>query len=345
MYYELLPDSVKSAKKIILLDGGYFVFRMTKHWSPKGKMRQAHNRLKRGKINWFQRQAAFKKAINNDVAYVGFRLGEMKLNPKYESDCRVIVCWDGIHGRRNRGNLDSQYKANRHGAEETYSAAEHEGVDIREKLSSIGLEPNNLSKGWHGLYDAGLEGDDLMAHLAFEAIEKEKEVIILSSDSDMVQMLAQPLRLHDFTKEITAIDVYEKYGVLPRQYADWKALVGDVSDNIVGVPFIGPIAAKKLISEWDNLDSIPAESITTIKPKYDISRRLNGLRKKEGYSLSYAKKKFGSAWERMEKGDVNEFSWSAAHKILNLIGDEHFETISYRERLNCSRKLIEIPFK
>ena len=47
----------------ILLDSGYFVGRMQKHWSPKGKMRRAHNSFKKKKTNWFQRQYQFQKAL------------------------------------------------------------------------------------------------------------------------------------------------------------------------------------------------------------------------------------------------------------------------------------------
>jgi len=55
---------------VILIDAGYFVGRMQKHWSPKGKMRRAHNQFKSKKINWFQRQYHFQKALNSDLGFL-----------------------------------------------------------------------------------------------------------------------------------------------------------------------------------------------------------------------------------------------------------------------------------
>ena len=345
MYFDLLPDSVKSADTIILLDGGYFVFRMTKHWGPRGKMRKAHNSLKRGKINWFQRQAAFQKAIKADVAYVNWRLGEMRKNPEYEPSCHLVVCWDGIYGRRKRGELDSLYKANRNKKNAEYNAAEHEGMDIRDKLTQMGLEPNSLSKRWYGLYEDHMEGDDLVAHLAIEAVERGKEVIVLSPDSDMVQLLKYPITLHNLTNQVSDAEVFEKYGVYPLQYADWKALVGDASDNIRGVPYLGKKKAAKLLQSCKTIEDIPQENFITFKPKYDLTRRLQEWRKENGASLPFAKKRYGSAWSHLEEGKIKEYSYDSIFKIVEEIGINHFEATDYLNAALLSRKLIEIPFK
>ena len=345
MYYDALPLTVKSADTIILLDGGYFVFRMMKHWSKTGRMRKAHNKMRSGKINWFQRQAAFQKAIEADVAYVNWRLGEMRKNPLYESSCYLIVCWDGIYGRRARGELDAQYKANRNLKQAEYNAAEHEGIDVREKLTKMGLEPNELSKRWFGIYDEDMEGDDLVAHLAIECLEQEKEVIVLSPDSDMVQLLKYPLTLHDLTSQVTDEAAYAKYGIYPLQYADWKALVGDTSDNIRGVPYIGKKKASKLLQSCEKIEDIPQENFLTFTPKYDLSRRLKEWRKEEGMSLAFAKRKYGSAWPHLEEGKIKEFSYDSVHKIVEVIGVNHFEATDYLNTALVSRKMIEIPFK
>lgn len=345
MYFNLLPDSVKSAETIILIDGGYFVFRMTKHWSKKGKMYKAHRDFKAKKINYFQRQALFKKAIEADIAYIGFRLGKLKKNPKYESKCKIIVCWDGIKGRRKRGLIHPLYKANRYGAEEDYNASEHTGVDIREKITKMGLEPNNLEKGWYGLYEESLEGDDLIAELTVEAVERNKDVIVLSSDSDMIQLLEYPITLHDFTNVVTKESIIDKYGVFPSQYADWKTLVGDVSDNISGMMFVGKKKATELIQNYGDLDSIPNEVFITYKPKYDITNRMKEIRRELGYSLLHAKQKIGSSWETWEKGNLKECAYASVQKIIETVGESHFDRKDYRTQLQDMKKIVKIPFK
>ena len=88
----------------ILLDSGYFVGRMQKHWSPKGKMRRAHNSFKKKKTNWFQRQYQFQKALNSDLGYIEVVMSRMRVNPKYDKSCSLIVCFDGIYGRRLRAH-------------------------------------------------------------------------------------------------------------------------------------------------------------------------------------------------------------------------------------------------
>ena len=85
---------------VILIDAGYFVGRMQKHWSPKGKMRRAHNSFKRKKTNWFQRQYQFQKALNSDLGFLEVLMSRMRVNPKYDKSCSVIVCFDGIKGRQ-----------------------------------------------------------------------------------------------------------------------------------------------------------------------------------------------------------------------------------------------------
>ena len=193
----------------ILLDGGYFVGRLQKHWSPKGKMRKAHRQFKSKKINWFQRQYQFQKALNSDMGYIEVLLSRMKVNPKYDKSCSLILCFDGIKGRQLRGSLYDSYKSNRTFASE--GASTHEGRDVREVFSSSGLEVNELKPRWTAQYDENKEADDLIAELCLSELLKGNKVVILSGDTDLFQMLRYPdVRLNNFRQEITAEDVVEK---------------------------------------------------------------------------------------------------------------------------------------
>ena len=331
---------------IILIDGGYFVFRMTKHWSKKGRMFKAHQKFKAKKINYFQRRHHFKKAIEADISYIGFRLGEMKKNPKYESSCMVIVCYDGIKGRQKRGQLHSLYKANRYGAEEDYDAKNHEGVDIREKLSKMSLEPENLEKRWFSMYDEWSEGDDLLGELTAHCLNLRKEVIVMSSDSDMIQLLDyEGVVLHNFTKLINSNDIEMEYGIKPNQYIDYKALCGDVSDNIGGVPFIGKTNAKKLVLKYGSIEEIPLELLRVYHHGENLMDFLIEYRKENELSLKQCKSKFGSFWEKIELGESVVLSPSHIKKLSGLDIEKYLIPIEYKEQALIWKKLITIPFK
>lgn len=339
------PSEIENHNTIILIDGGYFVFRMTKHWSPHGKMAKANKLFKANKINYFQRKHIFKKAIKADISYLGFRLGELKKNPKYESNCMIIVCYDGIKGRQRRGQLHPSYKGNRYGAEENYTAAEHEGVDIREKLSTMGLEPDNLEKGWYSMYDEWCEGDDLLAELTEHCLEKNKEVIVMSSDSDMIQLLQNNVKLHNFTSLVTLADIERDSGIKPNLYADWKALSGDSADNISGIPYIGKTKAKKLILQYGPIESIPNELLLLYGHDTELKTAFINYRQDNDLTLEDCKKKFGAFWERIENGE--DIILSPAHnKKLERIGlDKLLTPIDYKPKALLWKQLIKLPFK
>jgi len=157
--------------------------------------------------------------------------------------------------------------------------------------------------------------------------------------------LKYPLTLHNLTSQISDAEVLEKYGVYPLQYADWKALVGDASDNIRGVPYLGKKKAAKLLQSSKTIEDIPQENFITFKPKYDLTRRLQEWRKENGASLPFAKKRYGSAWSHLEEGKIKEYSYDSIFKIVEEIGINHFEATDYLNAALLSRKLIEIPFK
>lgn len=118
----------------------------------------------------------------------------------------------------------------------------------------------------------GLEADDLIASLSLEALEEGMEVIILSSDKDMFQLLQpgvvvlKPGIRGSPGREITVENVIGEIGVRADQVIDYLALTGDSSDNIPGARGIGPKTAKRLMEEYDNLDAIYGR-IDTVSPE------------------------------------------------------------------------------
>ena len=331
---------------VILIDAGYFVGRMQKHWSPKGKMRRAHNQFKSKKINWFQRQYQFQKALNSDLGFLEVLMSRMRVNPKYDKSCSVIVCFDGIKGRQRRGVLYDAYKANRTFAAD--GASTHEGKDIRQVFESAGLEVNELRTRWEARYDENLEADDLIAELCLAELLKTNDVVIMSGDTDLFQMLRYPnVRLHNFRQEITAEDVEEKYGVNPEHFADWKALAGDSSDNIPGVQGIGEKKAASLLAQYETLEKIPSEEFRTYSAANikTLAAKLKRVREDNKWSKSKCKKDFGSAWEKIENGQKVSLNAEQVRKLTQAFDISGYLIFDdYYHRALTWKRLVRLPF-
>lgn len=105
------------------------------------------------------------------------------------------------------------------------------------------------------------EADDLIASLARRGREKGRQIVVLSRDKDLGQVLHRGDYLWDFNKnQRLDRDAFKlKYGVSARQFADYLALTGDQSDDIPGIAGIGPRKASVLLENFSNLDEIVAK--------------------------------------------------------------------------------------
>ena len=105
----------------------------------------------------------------------------------------------------------------------------------------------------------GYEADDVIATLTRWATDHDLEVVIVSGDKDLLQLVKDPeVCQWDPQKDrvFTEESVAEKFGVTPRQIVDYLALVGDSSDNIPGVKGVGEKTAKQLLHSWPSLDEV-----------------------------------------------------------------------------------------
>ena len=106
----------------------------------------------------------------------------------------------------------------------------------------------------------GYEADDIIGTLS--RTEIDGEVVILTGDQDTMQLVDKhvsiltPPKGKLPAKMFGVAEVVEKYGVTPGQIVDYKALIGDVSDNIPGVAGVGPTTASKLLQQFGTLDAI-----------------------------------------------------------------------------------------
>lgn len=112
------------------------------------------------------------------------------------------------------------------------------------------------------LEQAGYEADDLIATYARIACEAKATTTIVSSDKDLMQLVGDTVVMYDTMKDkrIGIPEVIEKFGVPPEKVIEVQSLIGDSTDNVPGVPGIGPKTAAQLIGEYGNLETVLARA-------------------------------------------------------------------------------------
>jgi DNA polymerase-1 len=120
----------------------------------------------------------------------------------------------------------------------------------------------------------GFEADDLIATYARLAEADGAGVTIVSSDKDLMQLVTENVSMYDGMKDkqISIPEVIEKWGVPPEKMIDLQSLTGDSTDNVPGVPGIGPKTAAQLLDEYGDLDTLlaRAEEIKQAKRRENI---------------------------------------------------------------------------
>lgn len=105
----------------------------------------------------------------------------------------------------------------------------------------------------------GQEADDVLASAAARAAAEDAEVLVVSSDKDLLQIVDRQVALVPPGKPAEKEgpeQVFQKTGVRPDQIVEWLALVGDNVDNIAGVPGVGAKTAAKWLAQWNNLENL-----------------------------------------------------------------------------------------
>ncbi|MFD1329726.1 DNA polymerase I [Mycoplana ramosa] len=136
----------------------------------------------------------------------------------------------------------------------------------------------------------GYEADDLIATYARLAEEAGADVTIISSDKDLMQLVTPKVSMYDSMKDkqISVPEVIEKWGVTPDKMIDLQAMTGDSTDNIPGIPGIGPKTAAQLLQEYGDLDTLlaRAEEIKQQKRRENIiANRAQALLSRELVTL------------------------------------------------------------
>jgi DNA polymerase-1 len=165
----------------------------------------------------------------------------------------IAVVFDA-KGKNFRHDMYKEYKANRPPMPDDLVL---QIKPIHEIVKALGIKL---------LMVEGVEADDVIGTLAFQAQEKKLDTVISTGDKDMTQLVCKNVKVVNTMKdELLDINgVKRKFGVLPEQIVDYLALIGDSSDNVPGVDKVGPKTAVKWIQEYQNIETIiqNAENIT-----------------------------------------------------------------------------------
>ncbi len=212
-------------------------------------------------------------------------------NPGY-----VLVCFD-TPAPTFRNKLSPSYQAQRPKIEDDF-------------IRQIPAVKNALTAGKiQHIEKDGYEADDLIGTVALLYQKKKIDVLILSGDKDILQLvndhvyMVSPQIGFAKTKIYTPEEVLHKMGVLPTQIPDYKALSGDPSDNYPGAKGIGPKTAAKLLKEYhtlqslmEHLDTVKEERIRSILKTYKndvlLARQLSEIKTDVPVQINFEKSTF-----------------------------------------------------
>lgn len=216
------------------------------------------------------------KAIHGTLGFVG---GLLKIIRRTEPT-HIVVLFDGEH-ENERAQINAEYKANR----VDYSQIPEDEnpfsqlPDVYAALDCLNIKHAETSV---------CETDDWVAGYAL-TYGKEMEIVISSFDSDFFQLITNKVSVLRYRGNNTVICtpdyIRDKFHIEPGQYADFKSLTGDVSDNIKGADKVGPKTAAYLLNRFDSLENILGNAESIDKPSIKDSIRRNSARLKSNYKI------------------------------------------------------------
>ena len=162
------------------------------------------------------------------------------------------------NGDTFRNEIYKEYKAHRPEAPEDLKIQLPVAIDFIQKMGFV-----TASKD-------GFEADDILASLVKDGKQKGLDIRIVSHDKDLYQLIDDDTILFDPLKKksITSKECFDKYGVMPKQFTDYQALLGDSADNVPGVKGVGAKTAQALIEQFGTLDNIYANIQNIQKPRW-----------------------------------------------------------------------------
>jgi len=194
------------------------------------------------------------------AAIYGFCRDMLFLLEKKRPD--YLICAFDMHGPTFRHEIYEDYKVTRDEMPEEMPS-QIEG--IRRFLEAMQIPV---------LESPGFEADDVLAAVAAETAKKGWNCTLVTTDKDCRQLITDQVRMFNVRKNLfyNADNLMEDWGIRPEQVVDFQALVGDPTDNVPGVPLIGPKIAKDLLNQFNDLEGVlsNADKISGKKRKENL---------------------------------------------------------------------------
>lgn len=241
--------TISSQKPVILIDGSSYLYRAFH---------------------------ALPALMNSKGSYTGAIYGMIAMLKKLIADyqpSQIAVIFD-TKGKTFRDALYPAYKATR---KEMPMELVQQIKPIHDIIRALGLPLVAID---------GVEADDVIGTLADQAIASKHPVLISTGDKDMAQLVNDHITLINTMTNVVLNEtgVKEKFGCTPAQIIDYLMLIGDSSDNIPGVPQVGPKTAVKWLQEYGSLDDIiknsdaikgkVGENLRATLPQFPLSKKL-----------------------------------------------------------------------
>lgn len=219
--------------KLVLVDGNSILFRAYYATSTTGIMMQSQSGLYTNALY------GFVNMINKVI-----ELTQTK---------QILVAFDA--GKKTfRHQAFSEYKGTRRSMPDELAM---QIPYVKEFLDTIGVMRYEIDE---------YEADDIIGTMASKAFNQADEIIIVTGDKDLLQLVNTKVKVWLTKKGISELDEYneenffEKMEITPKQVIDYKGLIGDASDNIPGIRGVGPKTALNLLKTYNNLEEVIARS-------------------------------------------------------------------------------------
>ena len=212
-------------KLLTLVDGSYYLFRA------------------------YHAMPGFTNAENEPTGAIFGVINMLRKLIRDEQPDYFAVVFDA-KGKTFRNDLYPEYKANRPPAPSDLVA---QIAPLHEIIRALGVPLLSIDN---------VEADDVIATLAVQATQAGLKTLVSTGDKDLAQIVNDDIHLINTMSNTryARAGVIEKYGVPPERIVDYLALIGDTSDNVPGIPKVGPKTAVKWLTEYGTLDDIIANA-------------------------------------------------------------------------------------
>ena len=215
----------------------------------------------------------------------------------------------------------TQYKANR---PECPKELVSQFKIVREFIDSINIRSESVY---------GFEADDIIASLAYDCVKQNNQVVVVSGDKDLTQLVKNgKIGIFDPSKKqyLDEGGVLNKFGVRPDQIVDYLSIIGDRSDNVIGVNGIGPKGAIKLLKEYGNIENIYSNI-----DKLDIKTKEKFIEGKDWLTL--ARKLIKLRFDACKMNSIDDYKLNINHiglaKFMDKYGFRDLETLNRKKEL------------